>query len=152
MNTRYVFGDSILTFLLFRCCISFKVKYNNLIFVFKYINSRFRKYFIRVLMFLPRIFCGKNLGRDWECQKTNNTLQLKQLNGASNFNSQLSNINDVHGRSNGHPSLSHSNLARSRSMKEGLEKDTKRDVTFQSGFGNSLFPQRQSRLTSSCVS
>ena len=103
-------------------------------------------------MFLPRIFCGKNLGRDWECQKTNNTLQLKQLNGASNFNSQLSNINDVNGRSNGHPSLSHSNLARSRSMKEGLEKDTKRDVTFQSGFGNSLFPQRQSRLTSSCVS
>ena len=106
-------------------------------------------------MFLPRIFCGKNLGRDWESQKTNNTFQLKQINGASNFNSQLSNVNDVNGRSNGHLSLSRSNLARSRSMTckaSGIDKDNKGDVTFQSGFGNSLFPQRQSRLTASCVS
>ena len=106
-------------------------------------------------MFLPRIFCGKNLGRDWECQKTNNTLQLKQMNGASNFNSQLSNINDVNGRSNGHPAISHSNLARSRSMTcspTGERRDSRRDISFTTGYGNSLFPQRQSRLSASMVS
>ena len=103
-------------------------------------------------MFLPRIVCGRNLGRDWESQKTNNAMQLKHINGASNFNSQLSNLNDVNGRSNGHRRLSHSNLARSRSIGGGIEGDSRRDVTFQTGFGNSLFPQRQSRLTASCVS
>ena len=103
-------------------------------------------------MFLPRMACGRNLGREWESQKTNNAMQLKHINGASNFNSPSSNLNDINGRSNGHRRLSHSNLARSRSIGAAIEGNSRHDVTFQTGYGNSLFPRRQSRLTASCVS
>jgi hypothetical protein len=114
---------------------------------------RFRKYFIRVLMFLPRVVCGKNLGKDWECQKTNNTMQLKQMNGVSNFNSHVSNSPDVlGGAGSSGRRISHTGLARSRSMTYSPSENHKRDVTCQNNYGNSLLPQRQSRLTSSCVS
>ena len=103
-------------------------------------------------MFLPRIICGKNLGKEWECQKTNNTMQLKQVNGVNNFNSQLSHSPDVLGGacSNSHR-LSTAGLARSRSM-TCSNSEYHKDVTFDRNHGNSLLPQRQTRLTSSCVS
>ena len=119
-------------------------------------NSRFRKYFIRILMFLPRMICGKDLGKDWECQKTNNTMQLKQLNGAGNFSNsphQISNSPDVlGGASSGSRRISNSGFARSKSMTFNTSENHKRDATFQNNYGNALLPQRQSRLTSSCVS
>jgi len=115
-------------------------------------NFRFRKYFIRVLMFLPRILFGKNLGKDWECRKTQTgvwTGGLKQVNGASNINSHVSNSPDILASSR---RPSHSALGRSRSIGYSPTENHKRDVTYQNNYGNSLLPQRQSRLTSSCVS
>ena len=108
-------------------------------------------------MFVPRLFCGTGLGREWESQKTNG-LQLKQLNGTVNYNSQCNSYSpSVKGRNMGNSNsnrLSHSALGRSRSMNynnDGMVD--KRELQLQYGYGNSLAPmQRNSRFTSSCVS
>ena len=104
-------------------------------------------------MFFPRCLCGRNCGREWEANnKGNNTMQLKQVNGVSNCNSQISNSPGAgYGHSDGRR-LSHAALARSRSISINPTESCRRDVTFQESYGNSLLPQRNSRLTASCVS
>ena len=117
-------------------------------------NYRFRKYFIRVLMFIPRLMCGKNLGRNWENRKTNHTMELRHVNGVGHsqyVNSQISNSHTVMAHSHGYTSRFAPNspsIARSKSMLGTSSENQTRDTAY----GNSLLPYKNSRLTASCVS
>ena len=110
-------------------------------------NCRFRKYFIRVLLFTPRLFCGKSFGRTWECQEaTLHTMEMKQFNGGTNVN----------GRSMPDPAgnrhYTSPALARSRSMQCAINAIPSQDGSSNNILGNSLVPPRQKRTNTVAAS
>ena len=119
-------------------------------------NYRFRRYFIRVLMFIPRLFCGRNIGKNWEDRTTNHTIEIRHVNGVSNFNSQVSNTHRGMAHSQGYTtsrfSPNESALGRSRSMQCAASENQDRDTVNHYTDGNSLLPHRISRVTAGCVS
>ena len=107
------------------------------------LDFRFRKYFIRVLVFLPRLLCCKDLGKEWEGRSAGHraSMPTRHFNGTTgNFDSAVSNGGV------------RSALDRCRSFNENLGERSRRDVTFEVSYGNSLTPLSRNRRPSSCVS
>ena len=69
--------------------------------------NRFRKYFKRVLLFLPRLVCGKKVGKAWENYDATCNFEMNQVNG-----------HPANGSSHptSRPAMVNAALARSRSM------------------------------------